>query len=323
MDKIAIILINYNSSKDTIDCIESIVNSKMEKIFVDIVVVDNKSSYEQLKILEAYYNTNQFVRIRDNLWRYYTDCYCIHLILHNENKGFSGGNNIGLKYASESLFPDFYWILNNDTIISEDAIQQLLCYSKKNPNCVLGSTILYYYNKNTIQCAGGFKYNDITCRQRMLENGTKIDNLNSIHISNIDCVSGCSIFFDSTTFKRIGYLDEDYFLYYEEMNLRQICAKEKIKRKWCKQAIIWHKEGQSTGKKINGTKSLLSEYYGNLSALTYYYKHYRYLYYCIRWMKYLKKLIVFSINKDFERLNVLHKSYKDFDLKKESIRRYV
>ena len=78
--KVGIILVNYNGAKDTVECLNSLytVNYKNKKIYV----VDNNSSEDDLEYLESF-----------------IDCSYVKLIKLEENLGFSGGNNIGIKEA--------------------------------------------------------------------------------------------------------------------------------------------------------------------------------------------------------------------------------
>lgn len=105
MEKIMIILLNYNNYKDTIECINSIKQNTSENNFIyEIVVVDNKSTNESLAKLK--------------------EIEGITLIEANENAGFSAGNNIGIKYALDNK-SEYILLLNNDTIITKDSIDKM------------------------------------------------------------------------------------------------------------------------------------------------------------------------------------------------------
>lgn len=319
MSRIAIILINYNSSSDTIECLESIKRARVENESINVIIIDNASKPDARNTLCSFGDKYMMRCIGDNIYKFMYYHIAVYLILSEVNRGYSGGNNVGLIYAHERLDPHYYWLLNNDTVIDDNTIVALVQFSKEHPQTIVGSTILSYYDRETVQCCAGFKYNDLTCHQKMLNAGMPISKIGPQSIHNIDCISGCSMFFDNATLALIGYLDEDYFLYYEEINLKKVCKMNGVSKAWCPDAIIWHKEGGSTGIEASGKKSEISEYYGNISCLTYYYKYYYVLYFIIRTLKYIKKYIEFKLIGDNNKFKILKQSYRDFDKDKHNI----
>ena len=131
MEKIVIILLNYNNYKDTIECINSIKQNTSENNFIyEIVVVDNKSTNESLLELKKIEG--------------------ITLIQASKNAGFSSGNNIGIKYAIENK-SEYILLLNNDTIITENSIDKMYLELKKHNDIgIMSSRIMYWENKDLI-----------------------------------------------------------------------------------------------------------------------------------------------------------------------------
>ena len=104
----AIILLNWNGADDTIDCLESL--TKAEGSFF-VVVVDNDSHDDSLE------------RLKD--WKQSHPELELHLVEEKENHGFAVGNNLGVRYASQ-FTPDYYMLLNNDTVVEPDFLKVLL-----------------------------------------------------------------------------------------------------------------------------------------------------------------------------------------------------
>ena len=96
---IAIILVNYNGADDTIACLQSLMELSDCGETVEKIVVDNKSSDDSVKRLLPLQSSLQFV-----------------LLESTENRGFSAGNNIGIKYAKDKN-AKFFLLLNNDTVV--------------------------------------------------------------------------------------------------------------------------------------------------------------------------------------------------------------
>ena len=139
---IAIILVNYNGAEDTIDCIKSL--SRIKNVEYEIVVVDNKSTDDSILKLKDFQKISKFILIE-------ADC----------NKGFSAGNNIGIRYEANA---DYYLLLNNDTVVEPDFLNKLIYEIKENPRCgATISKILYYSQPDTIWYAGG-SFNRKTAR---------------------------------------------------------------------------------------------------------------------------------------------------------------
>ena len=134
--KVGIILVNYNGAKDTVECLNSLytVNYKNKKIYV----VDNNSSEDDLEYLESF-----------------IDCSYVKLIKLEENLGFSGGNNIGIKEALADGCK-VIGLLNNDTTVEDDFLNQLVIklFSDKRIGAVVPQ-IRDYYNESMVTYGGG------------------------------------------------------------------------------------------------------------------------------------------------------------------------
>lgn len=105
--KFAYVLLHYNTLKDTLLCVNSIGGGKINQ---QIIIVDNKSPNGS--------GIELFHKFRDNP--------NVHVILNPHNDGFTGGNNIGFRYAKEKLDADFIVMLNNDTIIEQTNFEDLV-----------------------------------------------------------------------------------------------------------------------------------------------------------------------------------------------------
>lgn len=122
------VILHYNTIKDTINCINSILENIKETTYIkyNIVVVDNASTNNTgIELKQKYKNYKK-----------------ITIILNKKNLGFSGGNNIGYQYAIKMYNPDFVIMINNDTIIKQKNFLHLIGEKyKKNHFAVLGPKI--------------------------------------------------------------------------------------------------------------------------------------------------------------------------------------
>ncbi|MCL4416054.1 MAG: glycosyltransferase, partial [Actinobacteria bacterium] len=125
MKKVFVSIINYNNSKDTIECLESINNLKTDKIDLNVVVIDNASE-EKLELKENF--------LKD---------ISLKLIFNSKNLGFSGGHNLGIKYAI-SKNADYVVILNNDTILDVNLIGELVKAASEDLKIGIVSPKIYF-----------------------------------------------------------------------------------------------------------------------------------------------------------------------------------
>lgn len=232
MQKTAIIILNFNTTKDTLECLGSIYRSEDKNL--DITVIDNGS--EKSPLLE----------IKDR----FPDVFVIE---NRKNLGFAEGCNIGIKRAISKNIP-YILLLNNDTTVSKNLVKHFKEAIEKHKRAgILGAKIVRYHEKETIDHIGGI-WSYEKAQFTSLGFGKDIDSENLPRA--VDYVSGCCIFIKREVFEKIGYFDTRYFLLWEEADL---CARAKRAgfEIWTvPKAVVWHKISSS----FPGGK-VLSEYY--------------------------------------------------------------
>lgn len=224
---VGIILVNYNNSQDTIECIEtlSLVTYKNKHL----IVVDNGSSDDSLIILKKYEKKGDF-----------------KLISAEINNGFSAGNNIGIRKAKQ-LMCQYILLLNNDTLVDKDFLTHLMQFHEKNEDCMVSTAKIYYANTNNKIWYAGGDINKVTGKVRHYRyNEIEYSKENNKAI-NVTFASGCCLCFNICILKNIGMLDEDYFLYHEDVDFCCRIKKAKLKIYYIPKAIIYHKVSSSTG----------------------------------------------------------------------------
>lgn len=169
------------------------------------------------------------------------------LIRNNANKGFAAGHNPGIALALK-LAADAVWLLNNDSVIQSDAIKELeAAYITSNGNKILGTTVVESDNPTVLQCAGGMTFNPyLTCIAVPLRE-QPVNKVGQLATPAFDYVYGASMFVPTKIFREVGLLSEDYFLFYEEMDLCQRAKAAGYKLDWCRNAVVLHRsEGQKS-----------------------------------------------------------------------------
>ena len=226
MDKLVyVILINYNTRNHTMECIESL--NKLSYKNYRILIIDNNSKNDNFDDIKLKYSN-------------------VDLIYNDRNVGFSGANNIGIKYALEN-YADYILLLNNDTIVEENFLDILVEKSEKNKEVgICTGRINSYYEKNRIWYAGG----DIN----YLKGDTKVYGFDANSDTYIDeeryCefASGCCMLLKAEALKKVGLMNEEYFLYYEDVDYSKSYLDNGFKILYCPDSVIYHKESVSTRK---------------------------------------------------------------------------
>ena len=222
MNNIWIIIVNFNGTKDTIECIESIYKNTMA--MVSVLVVDNASNEVQKRDLIKYCNQKK----------------CKYLLL-DENVGFGIANNIGADEAiSEGA--DYILMLNNDTIVAPDFVENIIRNVEENKIYV---PLIYKYNQKKDLWYGGGHIDFIKGKSVMYEFETDKP--------EVTFASGCCMLINKNIIQKYGLFSNEYFMYYEDTDFCLKMMENNIKFLINKKAKIWHKVGNSSDK-ISGLK---------------------------------------------------------------------
>jgi GT2 family glycosyltransferase len=218
--KVYIIIVNWNGIIDTLECLDSL--SRVEYPNFDIVVVDNGSSDDSVNIIKKQQSK-------------------VITIASETNLGFTGGNNLGIRFALEN-FADYVWLLNNDTVVDSKALLHLVtAASISRNNGIIGSVIYDYTYRNRIQFAGA------TINWTKAKS-SHITSLKCSTLFGVDRVHGSSMLISKDVLSSVGLFDENYFLYVEEVDL---CVRAQIAGYIClmePKSIIYHKESSTVNR---------------------------------------------------------------------------
>lgn len=289
VNSVCIILVNYNSTSDTIECVNSLI--KIDHHNFSIIIVDNHSDAAHF----------------ESLYKHCSSENRITIIRVNDNLGFAGGNNVGIKNALASG-SEFICLLNNDTIVEPDFLTKLISRYDDSIG-ILSPLICYYLDRKKIWAAGGriSKLRGSGFAYHLNENISEVRG-----DKYVDFASGCCMLFHRSLIDQIGYLDENFFLYLEDTDFSFRTTHINKKILIVKDSVIYHKVNASTKK----DHSLLPLYYTTRNRLYFSKKNFGIIY--ILTHLYLK--LTFWIKKDFASdysnaltKNVIKKAFEDFN----------
>lgn len=234
---VAIILLNWNGYQDTYECLKTL--ETLTYPHFHVFLVDNDSS------------DDSFTRLKEDQasGKFNVGLTCIQ---SGGNLGCAGGNNVGIKKAYEQGF-DYYWMLNNDTYVDPEALSTLVEVIDGEQKVGIVGSKIYYADTKLLWFAGG-SVNSYIGTSKMIgideEDKGQYDEM-----KEVDFIVGCSMLFRKEVIEYIGYLEEDYFIYYEDTDWNIRAKKAGWKIIYVPSSIIYHKESSST------KSSDLSPYY--------------------------------------------------------------
>jgi GT2 family glycosyltransferase len=240
--KFAVVLVNYNGLNDTRKCLDSLLKAELRGALV--IVVDNGSDPDCSEILSSEFPWARVVRSA-------------------LNTGWSGGNNIGIKEAKK-FGADYVFLLNNDTVVSQDILIRMSLAFKANPEfSIIGPVIRYMDEPNTVMTDGVVFNCSDTPGDFFTRKEVQISCVPTTSTTQVDIVNGCAICIDMKVISKIGLIDDRFFLIHEES---EFCLRAIESGFLCgilAEGLVWHK-GSSTFKR---TGSWLQRYYGTRNLM--------------------------------------------------------
>lgn len=237
---ISFITICYNGLKDTCDLIESL-QDKINSVSYEIIVVDNASRENEAEKIKKLYPSVRTIR-------------------SNVNKGFSGGNNIGIRSATGK----YIFLINNDTYLEADNIASLIERLESRPEIGgVSPKIKFAFPPQHIQFAGFTPLSRITLRNTMLGFDCP-DNRNYDLPHSTPYLHGAAMMIKREVIEKVGLMPEIFFLYYEELDWSTSMTRAGYELWYEPRCTIFHKESQSTGQ-----LSKLRTYYLTRNRLLY------------------------------------------------------
>jgi len=228
--ELVVILVNYNGLSDTIECIRSIKQSSVKS---KIVVVDNASKQNESLAINELFPDVQTFRSEQNL-------------------GFAGGNNVGIKWALENKFK-YIALLNNDTIIERNMFEKLLQHAAR--DCAVAPFMYYYSSPQKIWFGGG-EVNKIKGNPEHFDKEKD-------GCFRCSFLTGCCFLMHRDIWESIGLLDELYFMYHEDTDYSIRLIQNGISLMVVPEAKLYHKVGKSSGDR----QSAFSIYYNTRNRI--------------------------------------------------------
>lgn len=254
--KVAIVTVNYNGKKDTLELLESCKKLTIDNVQLKMIVVDNGS-------------TDGLV---GELIQHSPD---VTVLQNGENLGFAGGYNRGMKYA-QIWGADYTLIINNDCLIKDhNLLDGLIKTAESDEKIGLVSPKIYFApgfefykdryrtsdKGHVIWYAGGhFDWNHIQAVHKGID---QVDQGQYDKVEEVDFISGACMLIKSQVAEAVGLFDEKLFAYFEDVDFLKRVKEARFKFFYNGKVAIYHKVSQTAG-----IGSPITDYYHTRNRLT-------------------------------------------------------
>lgn len=296
---VAIVLVSWNSRRHCVECLDSLLGQRYGNFHV--FIVDNDSadrSVERIAEWCARPRAEPAWRRHEGVERYTAanagaaiPCRVLErpqpalapappgcrvtVIRAGANLGFAGGCNLGMTAAGLAAF-DYFWLLNTDTVVERDALRALVDRAAQDSRIgMVGSTVRYYDRPHIVQAMGGAHADFARGLSRHIGEGAGIGELPR-EIQTIErrltYIFGASMLVSRRFVREVGPMQEDYFLYYEEIDWA-LRGRDRFALGYAARSFVFHKSG-ATSSKVKPTFTTQLYYRNRVRFMSRFYPQY-------------------------------------------------
>jgi GT2 family glycosyltransferase len=222
--RVGIVVLNWNGLKDTLECLESL--CALDYGNFEVIVYDNGSRDGSPAVI-----AERFPRVL--------------LLAGERNLGYTGGNNRAMAAALERG-AEYVWLLNNDLVLEANALKEIIAESERNPRAgLLSPTIYHYGDREELQF---YKYEVDFDNFRLIPRRS-LQYHAPVGAGRKPALWGTALLIRREVVQRIGYLNEGYFAYFEDMEYSIRAQRAGFECRTCVAAKVYHKDSMATGSK--------------------------------------------------------------------------
>lgn len=224
--RVAILILNWNGMRDTLETLESV--QRLQYGNFQVVLVDNGSTDDSRKAIATAFPT-------------------VHLVASPENLGVAGGRNLGLQAVLNRPEIDYVLFLDNDVTAEPTLLDTLVAAAEAGPEIgILGPIVYYQDDPQRIRSDGvAIVFREVTAKspaKDRLEKGNRPEG-----VKQVDAINGCCMLIKRRVFETIGQFNPAYFMVNNETEFCYRASKNGFHSAVVTHAALWHKVSASTG----------------------------------------------------------------------------
>jgi GT2 family glycosyltransferase len=225
--EVVFVVVDFNGLADTRKCLQSMEAADLRG--APVVVIDNGSHPPSADAIAGEFPWAKVIR-------------------RDENGGWSGGNNEGIRWAL-AIDARYIVLLNNDTVVAPNIVARLIAAANSHPEIGIMGPVINFMDEPDAIMTDGVVFNapgppgSMFTRKIVTPRLTKPPT-----VEKVDIVNGCALMVSAETLRRIGLIDDRFFLIHEEADL---CLRAVAAGVGCgvlAETLVWHK-GSSAFKK--------------------------------------------------------------------------
>lgn len=221
MKQVAVVICNFNKKDFVLDCIKSVFDSSFTDF--DLIVVDNASTDGSAEAIRERYGDE------------------LTLLVNAENTGGSGGFSRGMTYAMKRGYK-YIHLLDNDVVIDKNAIGALYDFMENHAEAGACGSLIYRMDEKTLIQEYGAMVDIDKLGIRPLYHNTFAKETLPEHIE-CDYVAACSAMYRSSVLRETGVIDEEFFIYWDDIALSLSIGARGYKVYALKKSNVWHYRG--------------------------------------------------------------------------------
>lgn len=221
---VSVVTLNWNGIDDTLQCLGSL--SAVHYDSLTIIVVDNASQDDQAeKIARRFPN--------------------VTVLRQDENLGFCGGCNVGMRHALEEG-AEYVLLLNNDSVVPPDLISRLVPAFSALPQVAAVSPIVLCYPETERVSITQVSWDPVEARFDLRRDGDQYEDFagREPYVTQFTC--GCCLLTSAAVLREHGLLDERYFAYFDEAEWCERLRRKGLESYIVPSAVVYHRGGGST-----------------------------------------------------------------------------
>jgi GT2 family glycosyltransferase len=265
---VSVIILNWNTWRDTVECIESLFHGLYKNFTV--ILVDNHSTDDSLLQIQNWFSGTSGERLTTSFPAYVLPeikkpitCTIlpvkgdkieieeqwvqrelkgeIIILVNDHNAGFAKASNLAIDFIMHNIQSPYIYILNNDTVVEKKALQTLITFMEGNKEIdVAASTIFQYDQPENIAIAGG----RITRWAKVIHYHDMIP----ANFRRVYFVSGCALLVRKNIFQQFGYLSDRFYYGEEDIDFSWRMNKENVIMVCLYTSAVYHKVSSSAQK---------------------------------------------------------------------------
>jgi len=209
---VSVIVLNYNGENYLKNCFESLGSQTYENY--EVIMVDNASEDDSIEYVKGNFP-----------W--------VKVIRNEKNLGFAAGNNWGIREARGDIIA----LLNNDTIADSEWLEESVRTFEQSENIGITQGKIYSYDEPSKHVSYSYKFFPSYKMPWVTVSNVK----NESSAKEVDVVSGAAMVFKREILDKIGFLDEGYFFYFEDLDFCLRAKKAGYGIVYNPRAVILHK----------------------------------------------------------------------------------